>query len=274
MRKRKKIKIHVMMLMATKKKDGSFYFYSNQSKAYNQEQGNIPRNISRRRCYVMPILLPSVRTCNIDFGVQTGGVSQTYLGLPLSNTKLKLDAFNPLIAKADKYLAGWLAALLNSMGRLVLVNAVLDSQLIYHMSSLLLAPGIIKQVDRRRRGFLWSGTGQTSGAKCLVAWEEVQQSKADGGLGVKKLGGQNICLLMKLLHQLHTASSSSWVVWVRGQVCLATLKGSLVWDVLRSLLCRHTERSRLRESKTGGGPRSGTTLGAGRTTWPLGSTRS
>lgn len=137
----------------------------------------------------------------------------------------------------DKYLAGCQAELFNSMGRLVLVNVVLDSQLIYHMSSLL-APGTIKQVDRRRRGFLWSGTGQATGAKCLVAWEEVQQSKIAGGLGVKKLALQNICLLLKLLHRLHTASSSSWAVWVRSQVCLAT-QGALVgdhWEVMRSLL--------------------------------------
>ena len=112
------------------------------------------------------------------------GFPQTYLGLPLSNTKLKLDAFSPLITKADRYLAGWQAGLLNSMGRLVLVNAVLDSQLIYHMSSLLLPPGTIKQVDKRRRGFLWSGTGEASGAKCLVAWDDVQKSKHLGGLSV------------------------------------------------------------------------------------------
>ncbi|WVZ51145.1 hypothetical protein U9M48_002314 [Paspalum notatum var. saurae] len=77
------------------------------------------------------------------------------------------------------------------MGRLVLVNAVLDSQLIYHMSSLLLAPGTIKQVDKRRRGFLWSGAGHATGAKCLVAWEDVQQGKESEGLGVKKLALQN-----------------------------------------------------------------------------------
>lgn len=41
---------------------------------------------------------------------------QTYLGLPLSNTKLRLSAFAPLIAKVHKYLAGWKATLLSSAG--------------------------------------------------------------------------------------------------------------------------------------------------------------
>ncbi|CAD6332810.1 unnamed protein product [Miscanthus lutarioriparius] len=38
-----------------------------------------------------------------------GSFPQTYLGLPLSNTKLQLSAFAPLIAKVDRYLAGTFA---------------------------------------------------------------------------------------------------------------------------------------------------------------------
>ena len=67
-------------------------------------------------------------------GCQVGSFPQTYLGLPLSDTKLRLTAFAPLISKTDIYLRGWQAALLNPMGRAVLVNTVLDSQLIYAMS--------------------------------------------------------------------------------------------------------------------------------------------
>jgi hypothetical protein len=45
-------------------------------------------------------------------------------------------------AKADRYLAGWQAGLLNPMGHAVLVNFVLDSQLIYAMCALPIPPGI------------------------------------------------------------------------------------------------------------------------------------
>jgi len=38
--------------------------------------------------------------------------------------------------KTDKYLSCWQASLLNPMGRAVLVNSVLDSLLVYFMSSL------------------------------------------------------------------------------------------------------------------------------------------
>ena len=39
-------------------------------------------------------------------GYQVGSFPQTYLGLPLSDTKLRLTAFAPLISKSDRYLGG------------------------------------------------------------------------------------------------------------------------------------------------------------------------
>jgi hypothetical protein len=68
------------------------------------------------------------------------GFPQTYLGLPLSAEKLRLAAFNPLIAKVDKYLSGWRALLLSIGGRLVLLNAVLDALPTFAMGALELPP--------------------------------------------------------------------------------------------------------------------------------------
>ena len=118
---------------------------------------------------------------------QVGSFPQTYLGLPLSCDKLRLSAFAPLISKSDRYLAGWQCTLLNSMGRAVLINSVMDSQLIYAMLSLLLPQGTLDALDRRRRAFLWSGEDHVSGVQCLVSWEQVCQTKEQGGLGIKDL---------------------------------------------------------------------------------------
>ena len=82
---------------------------------------------------------------------------QVYLGLPLSNVKLNLQAFAPLIAKVDRQLSGWKALLLNHAGRLVLINSVLDGMPAHLMSALLLPTGTIEALDKRRRAFLWSG---------------------------------------------------------------------------------------------------------------------
>jgi hypothetical protein len=116
-----------------------------------------------------------------------GSFPQTYLGLPLSNAKLPVSAFAPLIAKVDRYLAGWKASLLSSVGRVVLINSVLSSLLTYAMGAMLLPPGVCAAIDAKRRAFLWTGLDQTSGTQCLVAWEHVCELKEDGGLGVKRL---------------------------------------------------------------------------------------
>lgn len=83
---------------------------------------------------------------------------QTYLGLPLSNIRLNLTAFSPLIASIDRHLATWQATLLNHQGRLTLINSVLDGICNYTMQALALPPGIVTVIDAKRRAFLWSGS--------------------------------------------------------------------------------------------------------------------
>jgi hypothetical protein len=63
--------------------------------------------------------------------------------------------------------------------------------------------------------------------------------KEAGGLGLKDLGIQNICLLLKLIHKLHSEIPSSLAAWVQKNASIASLTGELHgqhWDMLRSLL--------------------------------------
>lgn len=147
-------------------------------------------------------------------GCRVEGFPQAYLGLPLSAEKLRLSAFAPLIAKVDRYLSGWRALLLSPGGRLVLINAVLDALPTFAMGALELPPGVLAALDRLRRAFLWAASDRVSGAQCLVSWDTVCRSKAEGGLGVRSLKDVNSCLLVKLLHRLHVAPSESWPRWV------------------------------------------------------------
>lgn len=70
---------------------------------------------------------------------------QTYLGLPLSSEMLRLTAFAPLIARTERYLPGWAAALLNHHACCVLVNSVLDNLPTYLMCALEIPRGIENQ---------------------------------------------------------------------------------------------------------------------------------
>ncbi|GJN37290.1 hypothetical protein PR202_gb26226 [Eleusine coracana subsp. coracana] len=94
-------------------------------------------------------------------------------------------------------------------------------------------------MDARRRAYIWSGEEKTTGAVCIVAWDKVTTSKHYGGFGVRNLRAQNQCLLLKLLHRLHSATGSSWTHWVRDHVDLPTMDGDLAgehWSMLRHLL--------------------------------------
>ncbi|CAO2178496.1 unnamed protein product [Urochloa humidicola] len=182
---------------------------------------------------------PEVAALQAVLGCQVGTFPQTDLGLPLSCDKLRLSAFTPLISKADRYLAGWQASLLNPMGRAVLVNTVLDSQLTHAMSVMLLPQGTLDAFDRRRRAFLWSGDDHVSGAQCLVPWELACQPKSQGGLGLRNLSVQNKCLLLKHLHRLHEPQDSAWARWIRERVDLVSMQGEaegVHWQDLHDLL--------------------------------------
>jgi hypothetical protein len=48
-----------------------------------------------------------------------------------------------------------------------------------------------------------------------VAWDVVYRPIEEGGLGIKNLETQNICLLLKFIHKLHTSNNSSWASWIR-----------------------------------------------------------
>jgi hypothetical protein len=125
------------------------------------------------------------------------------------------------------------------MGRVVLINFVLDAQLVYIMSATQIPQEVINQVDKRRRSFLWAYNKDFSVRKCLVAWTNVCTTKDLGGLGIRDFGTHNICLLLNLIHRLHCADSSAWAIWIKDKVDIANMHGDSLghhWELLESLL--------------------------------------
>jgi hypothetical protein len=83
----------------------------------------------------------------------------------------------------------------------------------YAMGAMELPPALLRAIDALRRAFLWNFEGKASGAKCLISWEQVCRPKCEGGLGIRNLATQNMCLQVKLLHRLHSAPTSPWASW-------------------------------------------------------------
>jgi hypothetical protein len=182
--------------------------------------------INYSKSMLVPIHMDAdlVDQCIASIGCSKQSFPQNYLGLPLSASKLPQSAFSTYVDKTDRFLSSWQASVLNNMGRVVLINSILDSQLVYIMSATQVPPNVIKLIDRRRRSFLWSGNKESSAAKCLVTWTNVCTTKELGGLGTRDFGTQNICLLLNLIHRLHCAHSSAWAAWIRQRADIANMR--------------------------------------------------
>lgn len=121
----------------------------------------------------------------------------TYLGIPLSDTRLPRTAYIPLIEKLNKKLGGWAANFLSIAGRLVLLNSILSALPMHYMSVMRLPEWVITEIDRIRRRFLWKGANEQAKGYNLVDWEVVCQPKNIGGLGVLDMKVFNQALLLK-----------------------------------------------------------------------------
>jgi hypothetical protein len=81
------------------------------------------------------------------------------------------------------------------------------------MGAIELPPGLLRMIDALRLAFLWNFERRASGARCLISWEQVYRPKKEGGLGIRCLSMQNMCLQIKLLHRLHSAPDTPWASW-------------------------------------------------------------
>ncbi|XP_020262570.1 uncharacterized protein LOC109838550 [Asparagus officinalis] len=94
-----------------------------------------------------------------------------YLGLPLKGGKLAKSDWQPMLDNLNRKLASWKRNCLSFGGRLILLNSVLSTSPLYYMSFHKLPGWLIKEVDKIRKNFLWTGNNQSKPFKCLVNWK-------------------------------------------------------------------------------------------------------
>ena len=124
-----------------------------------------------------------------------------YLGLPLTDRRLKNKDWQPVVEKVEKCLGGWHGRLLSHEGRMILVKAVLSAIPTYFMSAFRMPVGVRRRIESAMRRFFWRGTDLGRGG-ALVAWSSVCRLLADGGLGIHHLQHANSALLCKWITRI------------------------------------------------------------------------
>ncbi|PNX89544.1 ribonuclease H, partial [Trifolium pratense] len=119
-----------------------------------------------------------------------------FLGLPVGANPRRLNTWKPVVESMLKRLSGWNGRHLSIGGRVTLINSVLSSLPLYFFSFFKAPKGVIHQLVKIQRNFLWGG-GLDDKKLCWVKWEHVCLPKEKGGLGVKDLSLFNQALLSK-----------------------------------------------------------------------------
>ncbi|KAL2894169.1 hypothetical protein RDABS01_010078 [Bienertia sinuspersici] len=161
-----------------------------------------------------------------------------YLGVPICNRRMSRDECEVLVHRMTARILCWQSKHISFAGRLQLVNAVLMSICNYWMQIVLLPTGVIKDINRVCRKFLWDGhvQGQKPG---YVAWDQVCKSKSKGGLGIKDLCLWNTLAVGKIVRQIAKKKDSLWVKWVH----VVYIKKHNWWEYQPSILASWVRRN-------------------------------
>ncbi|KAJ9536741.1 hypothetical protein OSB04_un000126 [Centaurea solstitialis] len=121
---------------------------------------------------------------------RTGTFPIRYLGVPLSPVALKIADYGGLVARVHSRLQNWKCKFLSFGGRKQLITSVLQSLQLYWMAIFLFPSGVLHELERLCRDFLWA-QGDPSRGRCKVAWSLVCRPQNCGGLGFRRFSVWN-----------------------------------------------------------------------------------
>ena len=111
-------------------------------------------------------------------------------------------------------------------GRVQIIKFVLMALNIYWASVFILPKGVIREIEKRLRAFLWKGTWTSGYAK--VAWRDVCRPASEGGQGLRDITSLNRALMSKkLCDVIRCDRTSIWVEWLYNE----RLRDKSVWTV-------------------------------------------
>jgi len=96
------------------------------------------------------------------------------------------------------------------VGRATLAKSTLSAIPVHTSICCALSPWAIREIDKRRRAFLWAGADTVQGGNCRVAWPVVCLPKELGGLGLPDLKTMGAALRLRWEWQRRNDPSAPW----------------------------------------------------------------
>jgi hypothetical protein len=138
-----------------------------------------------------------------------GNLPFNYLGLPVGANPRRCATWVPMIEAIKKRLGSWGNKYISLGGRIVLINAVLNSLPIFYLSYMKMPVKVWREVVKIQHDFFWGGLSSRRRV-CWVKWDEICKPKKEGGLGVKNLRLMNLSLSAKWRWKLLREDEEIW----------------------------------------------------------------
>ena len=206
--------------------------------------------VNYEKSFLVPLNVPITQLHSLlnVLGCQQGHFPFTYLGLPLGTTKPKIEDFNPMMQRIERRLSGC-STMLSYDGRLLIIKSVFASLPIFFTSSLALPVGVLQQINKYLRNFLWRKFGMEDRGTALIAWSKVCRPKKQEGLGILDISLHNKALLMKNLLKFLNKEDIPWInlIWEKyyhTELPRRIVEGSFWWKSHIALLERFKQISK------------------------------
>jgi hypothetical protein len=145
-----------------------------------------------------------------------GSLPMKYLGIPLTDMKLGMGAFDGVVEKIAKRVPPWKGKHMSSGARLILSNSCLTSLPMYTMEFYLLPGECHKKMNSIRCKFFWRGV-EDKFKYHMVKWVAIYRPRKFGGLGIINTQIINECMMVKWTWKIYQQSDSLWARILRAK---------------------------------------------------------
>ncbi|PKU72704.1 Putative ribonuclease H protein [Dendrobium catenatum] len=138
----------------------------------------------------------------------------TYLGIPLSFNRLKIEDYMPLMDSLNKKFSGWKAKLLSFAGRLQYLKFTIQNTIAYWIRGAILLKSVHKFFKKCSSRFLFFGEVNSNKKLHMIAWNKVCLPFSRGGLRIYSIPAMQFSFNCSVILRMYNSASplSMWLL--------------------------------------------------------------